>query len=159
MFITTAALQLEDAAAAYRSAATTLKTATQHTDDYLTHLHDAEEVQWHSDAAEAFRLLLSALREPGGFLSSETEALAAEADLIAAELTSYAATARQLSQIVDLLSAVDLPALMWDLGADQVAGLRSAAADAVTDADEFLRFVHDNGGIPGLLLEAAARLW
>lgn len=154
-----AALELERTAAAYRGAAKVLKGVPDQAQQYLAELDKARQVHWHSEAGEAFRTLVEGLRYPGNILSVEAAVLAGEAETIAADLSSYAETARQLGNMVAVLSAVDLTALAQDLGAHRLETLRSSAAEAAADAGRFMRYMQENGGIPWLLQEAAGRLW
>lgn len=159
MLIAAAALELERTAAAYRGAARVLKGVPDRAQQYLGELENARQVHWHSEAGEAFRKLVEGLRYPGNILSVEAALLAGTAETIAADLSGYAETARQLGTMVAVLSAVDLSALAQDLGAQRLESMRNSAAEAATDAGRFVKYVQENGGIPWLLQEAAARAW
>ena len=159
MLLATASAELERTAAAYRQAASVLKGVPERAELYLAQLEHAQQVHWHSEAGEAFRQLVEGLRHPGNLLESETQRLAGVAEVIAADLSSYAEAARQLSTMVAVLAAVDITAVAQDLGLQQLDAMRGAASEAVTDAAKFVQFVDDNGGIPWLLQEAAARVW
>lgn len=159
MLITTAALELERTAAAYRAAAKVLRSIPDRAEQYLAQLQSAQQVHWHSEAGTAFRQALETLRHPGNVLQSEASQLAGSAEGIAADLNGYADTARQLASIVSVLSAVDYSAVAQDLGAARLEGMRAAAGEATTDAARLVKYAQDNGGIPLLLREAAARLW
>lgn len=159
MLMAAAALELERTAAAYRGAAKVLKGVPDRAQSYLAELENARQVYWHSQAGEAFQTLVEGLRYPGNILSAEAALLASTAETIAADLTSYAESARQLGAVVAVLSAVDLTALAQDLGAHRLETMRDAAAEAAEDAGRFVRYVQDNGGIPWLLQEAASRAW
>src|SRR5699024_9160146 len=155
MLITAAAAELERTAAAYRDAAKVLRGIPDRAEQYLVLLQAAQQVEWSSEAGTAFRQLLEALRQPGTMLQAAAPQLAATAELIAADLSSYADTARQLATVVSALSGVDLLAVAHDLGADRVEGMRRAAAEAGADAASLVVYVQQNSGIPGLLREAA----
>ena len=157
MLLATAAAELERTALAYRQAATVLRGVPERVGAYMGELEHAHQVNWHSSAGDAFRRLV--LYQPGVLLQTEAEQLAGTADTLASDLSSYAATARQLSTLVAAVSAVDLSAVAQDLGAERLESMRLAAADAVGDAASFIRYVDDNGGIPWMLQEAANRLW
>lgn len=159
MLIATAATELESTAAAYRDVAKVLRNIPDRAEHYLSQLQSAQQVNWNSQAGTAFRQLLEGLRYPGNVLQTEASQLAGTAETIAADLSSYADTARQLGTLVSLLSAVDFTAVVQDLGAARLEGMRSTAAAATTDAARLVRYVQDNGGIPLLLREAADRLW
>lgn len=159
MLLATAAAELERTALAYRQAATVLRGVPERVGTYMGELEHAHQVNWHSSAGDAFRRLVEVLYQPGVLLQTEAEQLAGTADTIASDLSSYAATARQLSTVVAAVSAVDLSAVAQDLGAERLESMRRAAADAVGDAASFIRYVDDNGGIPWMLQEAANRLW
>lgn len=159
MFIATAAVELDRTAAAYRSAATVLRRIPDRAEQYLVRIQAAQQVNWHSEAGTAFRQLLEELRHPANVLQTEASQLAGTAETIAADLHSSAETARQLASMVSALTAVDFTAVAHDLGAGRLEGMRNAAAEATTGADRLVMYVQDNGGIPGLLREAASRVW
>lgn len=159
MFIATAAAELERTAAAYRTAGQVLRGIPDRAEQYLVQLQAAQQVNWNSEAGNAFLQALEALRGPGTMLQDEAVHLAAAAETIAADLSSYAQTARQLGTMVSLLSAADITAVAQDVGAARLEGMRIAAAEAATDAGRLVAYVQDNGGVPHLLRDVVARLW
>lgn len=159
MFIATAAAELDRTAAAYRAAGHVLRGIPDRAEQYLAQLQAAQQVNWNSEAGSAFRQALEGLRGPGTMLQDEAFHLAAAAETIAADLSSYAETARQLGTMVSLLSAVDITAVAQDVGAARLEGMRIAAAEAATDAGRLVGYVQDNDGVPPLLRDVVARLW
>lgn len=159
MLIAAAAVELERTATVYRGAAAVLKGVPDRAQQYLAELENARQVHWNSEAGEAFRRMVEGLRDPGSILSAEAALLAGTAEAIAADLSGYAEVARQLGNVVAALSAVDLTAVAEDLGSQRLESMRSSAADAAADAGRFVKYLQDNGGIPWLLQEAAARVW
>lgn len=159
MIASAAALEFDRAAEAYRATAVALRRAHSRSDSYFQHLHTAQNAEWSSPAAEAFRGVVDGLRGAGHLAFTEAHHLAAEADLIAADLEISAQTARQLRDTVALLSGVDLAAVVGDLGAERVAQARDRAAEAVIDAGRLVHYLQDHSGIHPVLREAAARVW
>ena len=157
--LTAAATELDRTAAAYREAGKVLQGIPGRTEQYLAQLQAAQQVEWNSAAGTAFRHLVEELRWPGNVLRAEASELAATAEAIAADLSSYAETARQLGALVSVLSAVDFTAVAQDLGAARLESMRISAAEATADAGRLVMYVQDNGGIPALLREVADRVW
>lgn len=157
--LTAAATELDRTAAAYREAGKVLQGIPGRTEQYLAQLQAAQQVEWNSAAGTAFRHLVEELRWPGNVLQAEASELAATAEAIAADLSSYAETARQLDALVSVLSAVDFTAVAQDLGTARLESMRTSAAEATADAGKLVMYVQDNGGIPALLREVAHRVW
>lgn len=159
MLAATAATELERTASAYRDAAAVLRRMPERVSDYTAELENAQQVHWDSRAGDAFRQAAAALHHPGNFFRVEAEHLSGIAATIAADLSSYAEAARQLSSMVVMLSSTDISALAEQLGVTGLESLSGAASEALFDASTLVQFLEDHGGIPRVLREAASRLW